>query len=130
MIVAQLAGIALVIQVALGPALDPDPSLLSDVQKGAAVGSLVRRTTECIARAVAADPRYRDETSMLADLIVDSVPTCMDSVRAMIDGYDRYFGEGSGEAFFMGPYIEALPSAVSGRVKDLRAHWLSPAPLF
>jgi hypothetical protein len=124
MIVAQLAGIALVIQVALGPAVDPDPSLLSDVQKGAAVRPLVQRATECIAHAVAADPRYRDEASKLADLIVDSVPACMDSVRAMIDGYDRYFGEGSGEAFFIGPYIEALPSVVSGRVKDLRAHRL------
>ena len=32
---------------------------------------------------------------------------------AMIDGYDRYFGEGAGEAFFMGPYLDVLPSAVS-----------------
>jgi hypothetical protein len=30
----------------------------------------------------------------------------------MIDAYDRYFGEGSGEAFFMGPYLDILPRVV------------------
>jgi hypothetical protein len=31
----------------------------------------------------------------------------------MIDAYDRFFGDGSGEAFFMGPYLDALPAAVN-----------------
>ncbi len=30
----------------------------------------------------------------------------------MIDTYDRYYGEGTGEAFFMGPYLDVLPKAV------------------
>ena len=30
----------------------------------------------------------------------------------MIDAYDRFFGDGTGEAFFMGPYLDALPDAV------------------
>jgi hypothetical protein len=30
----------------------------------------------------------------------------------MIDGYDRTYGEGAGEAFFMGPYLDLLPTAV------------------
>ena len=30
----------------------------------------------------------------------------------MIDAYDRYYGEGTGEAFFMGPYLDVLPKAV------------------
>jgi hypothetical protein len=30
----------------------------------------------------------------------------------MIDAYDHYYGEGSGEAFFMGPYLDVLPKAV------------------
>ena len=30
----------------------------------------------------------------------------------MIDAYDRYFGEGTGEAFFMGPYLDVLPKIV------------------
>jgi hypothetical protein len=38
----------------------------------------------------------------------------------MIDAYDRFFGDGAGEAFFMGPYLDALPAAVSARAVDPR----------
>jgi hypothetical protein len=130
MMAAPLASIALIIHVALGPALDPDPSLLSDVQKGAAVRPLVRRATDCIARSVASDPRYGEGAKELDDLIVESLPACIDSVRAMVEGYDRYFGEGSGEAFFVGPYLEVLPTAVNERVRDLRANRLLPTPAY
>jgi hypothetical protein len=34
------------------------------------------------------------------------------AVRAMIDAYDQYYGDGSGEAFFMGPYLDVLPKMV------------------
>jgi hypothetical protein len=54
------------------------------------------------------------------DLIVESVPSCLDAVRAMIDAHDRLFGEGAGETFFMGPYLDALPGAVHDLVKDTR----------
>jgi hypothetical protein len=48
------------------------------------------------------------------------MPHCAAQVRAMIEAYDRYFGEGEGEgeAFFMGPYLDVLPSAVSKWVRD------------
>jgi hypothetical protein len=36
----------------------------------------------------------------------------------MIAAYDRYFGEGAGEAFFMGPYLDVLPTAVSRWARD------------
>ena len=36
----------------------------------------------------------------------------------MIEAYDRYFGEGECEAFFMGPYLDVLPKAVSKAVSD------------
>jgi hypothetical protein len=39
-------------------------------------------------------------------------------LRAMIDAHDRFFGEGSGETFFMGPYLDALPAAVTKQVKS------------
>ena len=35
----------------------------------------------------------------------------------MIDAYDSYYGEGSGEAFFMGPYLDVLPKAVTAGTK-------------
>jgi hypothetical protein len=122
MILAPLAAAALLVSVATGPTVDPSvmPSLTTR-QKSVAMQSLVRSATECIARSVTADPRFGRRDSDLGDLIVDSMPTCTTQVRAMIDAYDRYFGEGEGEAFFMGPYLDMLPTAVSKWVKDAAA---------
>jgi hypothetical protein len=80
----------------------------------------MRSATECIARTVAAHPRFRRQApnAELGDLIVASVPSCVTPVRAMIDAYDRHFGDGTGEAFFMGPYLDALPAAVSTLAVD------------
>jgi hypothetical protein len=36
----------------------------------------------------------------------------------MIDAYDQFYGEGTGEAFFMGPYLDALPTAVAAAAKN------------
>jgi hypothetical protein len=116
MILAPLAGAALVMSIAIGPAIEPPGSAtqMTAQQKNAAVQPLVRSATECIARAVTGDPRFgKIIPSALGDLITDSIPACVGSVRAMIDGYDRYFGEGTGEAFFMGPYLDVLPNVVS-----------------
>ena len=113
MIFAPLFGTALVVAVATGP-FDPSDheNRFSAQEKMAATEPLVRSATECIVRAVAADPRYGEKPAALGDLIVASMPACVTPVRAMIDGYDRYYGEGSGEAFFMGPYLDVLPKAV------------------
>jgi hypothetical protein len=119
MIVAPLVGAALVVAVATGPLTGPAvETSLSAQQKVAATEPLVRSATECIVRAVIADPRYRDESRIaLGDLIVESVPLCLTPVHAMIDAYDRYYGAGSGEAFFMGPYLDVLPTAVTAGAK-------------
>ena len=116
MLLAPLAGAVLVMSIATGPAIEPQGSMtqMTAQQKNAAMQPLVRSATECIARAVAGDPRLgKNLPSDLGDLITDSIPACVRSVRAMIDGYDRYFGEGAGEAFFMGPYLDVLPTVVS-----------------
>jgi len=114
MILAKLAGAALVVSIATGPLIDPKGSMmqLSNQQKNAAMQPLVRSATECIAQAVVGDARFRVPDVGLGDLIVDSMTTCLGPVRAMIDAYDRYFGDGTGEAFFMGPYLDVLPAAV------------------
>jgi hypothetical protein len=44
------------------------------------------------------------------------VPVCIAEVRAMIAAFDRYYGAGAGESFFMGPYLDVLPAAVNRRV--------------
>jgi hypothetical protein len=119
MILAPLLGTALVIAVATEPFDDSTTAInLSAPQKIAATEPLVRSATECIVRAVVADPRFgREPKAELGDLIVASMPACVAPVRAMIDGYDHYFGDGSGEAFFMGPYLDVLPGAVTVAAK-------------
>jgi hypothetical protein len=121
MIVAPLFGAALVVAVATGPLTGPaGETSLSAQQKIAATEPLVRSATDCIVHAVIADARYGDKTDTgLGELIVASVPSCLTPVHAMIDAYDRYYGEGTGEAFFMGPYLDVLPKAVLAGTKKV-----------
>jgi hypothetical protein len=121
MILAPIVGVGMVIAITTGPVLDMEPAHISNAQRVAAVQPLIQVATDCIARAVIANPRYRSTPEALGDLIVDSVPSCIKPVRAMIDAYDRYFGDGSGEVFFMGPYLDVLPKAVIKRATDLSA---------
>ena len=104
MILAALAAATLVVSVATGPTAKPSSApTLSVQQKSAAMQPLLRSATECIARTVSTDPRFGHRNGNLGDLIVQSMPSCTTEVRAMIEAYDRYFGDGEGEAFFMGP---------------------------
>jgi len=115
MIIAPLLSAALVVNVATGPLTGPaaGKASLSIQQKAAATEPLVRSATDCIVHAVTSDPRFASERrTALGDLIVESIRTCRTPVRAMIDGYDRYYGDGAGEAFFMGPYLDGLPTLV------------------
>ena len=114
MILSQLAAASLVVAVATGPLVEPSVNRLSMQQRDAATRVFMRSATECIVHTVAADNRFHKDNpaAELGDLIVDAMPSCLTSVRAMIDSHDRYFGEGSGEEFFMGVYLDSLPSAV------------------
>lgn len=119
MILAPLAAAALLVSVATTPNANPALSpALSMQQKNAAMQPLLRSATECIARTVSADPRFGQPNADMGDLIVDSMARCAAQVRMMIEAYDRYFGDGEGEAFFMGPYLDLLPSAVGKWVRD------------
>lgn len=123
MILAPLFGTAMVIAVATGPLDDPmGLTHFSPREKSAATETLMRSATDCIVHAVFANPRYSGTgATELGDLIVASMPSCVTPVRAMIDGYDQYYGEGSGEAFFMGPYLDALPKLVIEAAKKAAA---------
>jgi hypothetical protein len=119
MLLAPLVGTAMVVAVAMEPPKNAgEAARLTMQEKMAATEPLVRSATDCIIDAVIADPRYGNgQSAELGDLIVDSMPTCVKPVRAMIDAYDQYYGEGSGEAFFMGPYLDVLPKAVTAGTK-------------
>jgi hypothetical protein len=119
MIAAPLAVLALLTTVAVSPLEQSGPAgmTMTMPQKRAAIQPVLQTATECVARTVAADMKTRP-TVDLGDLIVDSMETCAGSMRAMIEAYDHYFGVGSGEAFFVGPYLELLPKAVDNMVHD------------
>jgi len=111
MILAALIGVSLVTTVSL----DNAPASMSAQQKSAMLRRLIRSATDCVVRAVAADPRFQGSVAAadVSTLIVESVESCADPMRAMIDAHDRLYGEGSGEAFFMGPYLDVLPATVA-----------------
>jgi len=111
MIPAPLVAVAFVYTITTGPEVTAPQASLSAQQKRAAMQPLVRSATKCIANRVAEDPRFTTGVD-LGDLIVDSMPSCVGPVRTMIDAYDLYYGTGSGDAFFMGPYLDILPRAV------------------
>jgi hypothetical protein len=92
---------------------------MSVQQKKAVISPLEVTANRCIAGHVATDSRFRTASAAdVNDLIVESVPSCLTAVRALIDAHDRLFGEGAGETYFMGPFLDALPTAVRDLVKD------------
>ena len=128
MILETLLGLSLVLKVSLDTPVPTsvDPSVwtrMSVPQKDATLLPLVQRATDCILRQVAADPRYKRDMrpDEINDLIVDSIAACRQPLRAMIHVHDRLYGDGTGEAFLLGPYIDVLPAAVIKQVK-VKAH--------
>jgi hypothetical protein len=123
MVLAAFVGLSLVVTASVdartvSPASLPNGALMSMPQKNAAMRPLVRSATDCIVRTVSTDARLQQsvQAGTVGELIVDSMASCLEPVGAMIDAYDRYFGDGSGEAFFMGPYLDVLPAAVARQV--------------
>ena len=103
------------------PPLEPEAARIqmSPQQKNAVIQPLMRSATDCVVQAVSASPAFQAgmKAGEINELIVSSMGSCVDKMRAMIEAHDRLFGEGSGEAFFMGPYLEILPRAVTRQVK-------------
>jgi hypothetical protein len=121
MILAQFVAATLTIGVAMSPAINAPVEHMSVHQRNAAAQSYVRPATECIAGAVLSDARFQKDqpAADLGDLIVAAVPKCLGAVRAMIAAYDRYFGEGVGDDFFMGPYLDVLPNVLLKKAKAI-----------
>jgi hypothetical protein len=128
MILAALVGLSLVSNASFDPQLTTPMGLaalqsgaqMSPHQKAAALRPLIRSANDCVAHAVTANPRFHknEDAGEVNELIVVSMEACVDAMRAMISAHDRLFGEGSGEAFFMGPYLDVLPAAVNKLVND------------
>jgi hypothetical protein len=124
MILEATFGLSLVLKVSLDTAVPTsvDPSAwtqMSVPQKDAMLLPLVQHATDCIVQQVSADRRYKPNMppAEINDLLVDSITACRGVVRAMIRVHDRLYGDGSGEAFLLGPYLDVLPAAVIKQVR-------------
>ena len=133
MIAAALLGLSLVVNVTFEPTdLAPNAKVTSHMtsqQKLAALRPLIRSANDCVLRVITADPRFGPSVAGadMNELIVASMAPCADAMQTMIDTHDRLFGAGSGEAFFMGPYLEGLPIAVDKLVRDATAGARAPS---
>lgn len=119
MFLTALTGLTLLIHVSISPGvIAPETGetsiRLSAREKSAAINPLIHTATDCVVHAVSVDPRLGK--LQVTDLIVDSFKDCLEPVRALIEAHDRYYGAGTGEQFFMGPYLDALPATVIGIV--------------
>jgi hypothetical protein len=123
MILESLVGLSLTLAVSVKTGTEPSiggtAAAMSSQQKSAIMQPLVRAATECVLHAVSRDPRSHSPsaTTDLRDLIVASMPSCADPMRAMIDAHDQLYGDGSGEVFFMGPYLDSLPTTIINAVR-------------
>ena len=131
MIPAALVGLSFVVMAAFEPGvhspLGNNGIRMSPQQKAAVMRPLVRSATDCIIQAVVDDPQFQHARAPdINNLIVASMTRCLEPVRAMIDAHDRVFGEGSGEAFFMGPYLDGLPATVTRQVKGEPQEKMAP----
>ena len=123
MILGPLVAASLVLTVAVDAATQTPLAAfgheLSPQKKDLAMRPLVQSATDCVVRNVSADPRLPKSLRAgdIRELIVSSMTPCANAMRAMIEEHDRLFGSGSGEAFFMGPYLKYLPTSVDTAVK-------------
>lgn len=92
---------------------------LTDRQARSAIVPFIRATTDCIAKQISEDARFptfaRDGKTL--DLIPAGIARCLPTIRAMIEAHDRYYGTGSGDAFFQGEYSDDLTRALNARLK-------------
>ena len=124
MILEAMVGVSLVLNVSLDAEIPTPPAPaswlhMSAGQKDAALLPLITAATECIIRKVEGDPRFGTamRPDQVSDLIVEFIAACAKPVRAMMKAHDGMYGQGSGEAFLLGPYLDVLPSAVVTQVK-------------
>ena len=119
MILGPLLGLSLVVTVSVDPvnpfALSKSTKEMSLQEKNHIIQPLIRSATDCVVRTVVAGLRVHPldkKTTDMRELIVSSMPSCVDAMRAMIGTYDRLYGDGSGETFFNGPFLDMLPATV------------------
>src|SRR5215510_5397979 len=110
MLINTFVGVSMVTLAAAAPMSDrPDDVKLSKAEKAAAVQRVINHATDCVVREI----RAAKSTANLGDQIVAVMPVCAETMRTMIESFDSAYGEGSGETFFSGSFLDLLPQVVS-----------------
>lgn len=97
-----------------------EPGALSEAQKRKIHLPYVRAATNCFARAIIASP----EATRLArsvqwgDAVLSTAKGfCQAEVGTLLSTHDQLYGQGTGQAFFVGPYFSDLPRALGNRLR-------------
>jgi hypothetical protein len=116
MLLNTFLSVSLLTLAATGPSPNqPDVTQLSKAEKAAAVQRVVNHATECVVNEVRTGTYPSDD---LGERIVAAMPTCAETMRTMIESFDANYGEGSGETFFSGSFLDILPQIISKRLTE------------
>jgi hypothetical protein len=112
--------VSLLTHVYATPDFNPnDRRNMTPEQKWYAVEPSVTAATTCVEKTVAeADPHID-----LVDLnvaIVAAAKVCKIPMRSMIDKVDEYYGDGAGETYLDGNYLDYLPKDVQDYLERLQ----------
>src|SRR5262245_20717651 len=111
---ARVGATMMVTLAATGPAPDrAESAKLSNAEKAAVVQRVINHATDCVVHQIRASTQ---STQDLGEQIVAAMPTCAETMRAMIESFDTTYGEGTGETFFSGSFLDLLPQVISRRL--------------
>jgi hypothetical protein len=116
MLLTTLVSASFIALAATGPAPDrPGAVKLSNAEKAAIVQRVVNHATDCVVREIQASAKPLGD---LGEQIVAAMPSCAATMQTMIESFDANYGEGTGETFFSGSFLDVLPQAVSKRLQQ------------
>jgi hypothetical protein len=92
---------------------------VTEGQKWKALLPFVRATSDCFANSIQSEPTLLEayQQNRLLSLVAAKGAMCLPVVERMIAEHDRIYGQGTGQAFFKGPYASDLQRAISVRLK-------------
>jgi hypothetical protein len=100
--------------VASNPLHEPSIKKLTESEK-IILHSVVRPATDCVVNVVnETDPGL---SGKIDELIVEAIGSCGREMQVMIYEYNGLFGGEGGEAFFLGQYLDDLPTTVQMRIR-------------
>lgn len=77
--------------------------------------NLTSKTTECVVKEALKFSKRRNID--LADVLIDKRSPCAAIVRELVTAVDEVYGEGEGDKYLMGYYLDELPQIIENRIE-------------